>query len=70
MLVNQFKKNKEKIQKFKETGDSRYVYRNESDKACFYYDLVYRGFKDLTKRTTFDKILRDTVFNITENPPK
>ena len=28
-------KNKEKIQKFKETGDSRYIYQNELDKACF-----------------------------------
>ena len=30
-----FTKNKEKIQKFKKTGDSRYIYRNEFDKACF-----------------------------------
>ena len=30
-----FTKNKEGIQKFKETGDSRYIYRNELDKACF-----------------------------------
>ena len=30
-----FTKNKEKIQKFKETGDSKYIYRNELDKACY-----------------------------------
>ena len=30
-----FPKNKERIQKFKETGDSRYNYQNELDKACF-----------------------------------
>ena len=30
-----FTKNKERIQKFKETGDSRYTYQNELDKACF-----------------------------------
>ena len=30
-----FTKNKERIQKFKQTGDSRYIYRNELDKACF-----------------------------------
>ena len=30
-----FTKSKEKIQKFKETGDSRYIYQNELDKACF-----------------------------------
>ena len=30
-----FTKNKERIQKFKQTGDSRYIYRNELDKAFF-----------------------------------
>ena len=30
-----FTKNKERIQKVKETGDSRYIYQNELDKACF-----------------------------------
>ena len=30
-----FTKNKDKIQKFQETGDSRYIYQNELDKACF-----------------------------------
>ena len=35
-----FTKNKERIQKFKETGDSRYIYQNELDKACFQHDLA------------------------------
>ena len=30
-----FTKNKERIKKFKETGDTSYVYKNELDKACF-----------------------------------
>ena len=30
-----FTKNKERIQKFKETGDTSYIYKNELDKACF-----------------------------------
>ena len=55
----QFKKSKERIQKFKETGDSRYIYQNELDKACFQHDMVYGDFKDLTRRTASDKILRD-----------
>ena len=59
-----FTKNKERIQKFKETGDSRYIYQNELDKACFQHDIAYRDFKDLTRRTTSDKILRDKAFNI------
>ena len=29
-----FTKNKERIQKFKETGDTSYIYKNELDKAC------------------------------------
>ena len=30
-----FTKNKERLQKFKETGDSRYIYQNKLDKAFF-----------------------------------
>ena len=30
-----FTKNKEKIKKFKETGDTRYIYQKELDKASF-----------------------------------
>ena len=52
-----FTKNKERIQKFTQTGDSRYIYRNELDKACFQHDMAYGDFKDLTKRTAADKIL-------------
>ena len=51
-----FPKNKEGIQKFKETGDSRYVYKNELDKACFQHGMVYGDFKDLAKGTASDKI--------------
>ena len=34
-----FTKNKEGIQKFKKAVDSRYIYQNELDKACFQYDM-------------------------------
>ena len=34
-----FTKNKERIQKYKETGDTDYIYKNELDKACFQYGL-------------------------------
>ena len=62
-----FTKNKERIQIFKETGDTSYVYKNELDKTCFQHDMAYGDFKDLSKRTTSDKVLRDKEFNITEN---
>ena len=59
-----FTKNKERIQKFKETGDTSYIYKNELDKACFQHDMAYRDFKDLAKRTAADKALRDKAFKI------
>ena len=43
--------NKKRIQKIKETEDSRYIYRNELDKACFRHDMAYGDFKDLARRT-------------------
>ena len=61
-------KNKERIQKFNETGYSRYIYENELDKACFQYDMAYGGFKNFKKRTAADKVLRDKAFNIAKNP--
>ena len=63
-----FTKNKERIQKFKETGDSKYTYKNELDKACFQHDMGYGDFKDLARRTAADKVLRDKAFNIAKDP--
>ena len=63
-----FAKNKEQIQKFKETGDTSYIYRNELDKVCFQHDMAYRDFKALKRRTASNKILRDKAFNIAKNP--
>ena len=50
------------------TGDSRYIYRNELDKACFQHDLTYGDFKALARKTASDKVLRDKAFNIAKNP--
>ena len=62
-----FTKHKQRIQKFKETGDTNYIYKNELDKACFAHDAAYSDSKDLTKRTVADKILRDKAFNIAKD---
>ena len=59
---------KERIQKFKETGDTSFIYKNELGKACFQHDMAYGDFKDLKRRTFSDKVLRDTAFNIAKNP--
>ena len=53
-----FTKNKERIKKIKETGDSRYIYQNQLDKACFQHNKAYGDFKDLNRRTTAYKVLR------------
>ena len=63
-----FTKNKKRIRKFKETGDTNYIYKTELDKACFQYDMAYLDFKVLPKRTTSEKILRDKAFNIAKIP--
>ena len=62
-----FIRNKERIKKRKET-DSRYIYQNELDKACFQHGIAYRHFKDLNRRKAACKILLDKAFNIAKNP--
>ena len=57
-----------RIQTFKETGDSQYIYQNELDKACFQHDMAYGKYKDLTRRRASDTILHDIAFNIAKNP--
>ena len=48
-----FTKNKERIQRLKQNGDSRYIYKNELDKACSEHDMAYGDFK----------VLRDIVLS-------
>ena len=59
-----FTKNKEIIQRFNETGDTSYIFKNELDKACFQHDMAHGDFKDLVKRTAADKVLRNKAFKI------
>ena len=63
-----FTKNKERIQKFKETGDTSYIYKNELDKASFQHNMAYGDFKHLVRRTVSDRILREIAFNLVKNP--
>ena len=57
-----------RIKKFKQTGDTRYIYRNELDKACFQHDSAYADHKDLINRTEADKVLKDKAYDIASNP--
>ena len=63
-----FTRHKERIKEFKRIGDTRHIYRNELDKACFQHDSAYADHKDLINRTEADKVLRDKAYDIASNP--
>ena len=63
-----FTKNKERIEKFMQIGNTDFIYKNELDKACFQHDMAYGKSKDLIKRTQSDKVLKDKAFKIASNP--
>ena len=62
-----FTKNKERIQKFQRTGDTKYNYKNELDKACFQHHMAYGGSEGLAKIAASNNVLRDKAFNIAKN---
>ena len=63
-----FTKHRERIQKFRETGNFTYVYKNELDKSCFAHDGAYSDSKDLAKRTVSDEILKDKTYKTARYP--
>ena len=40
--MDHLQKRKKRIQRFKETGDSHYIYQNELDRACFQHDMALK----------------------------
>ena len=54
-------KHRERIKKFRETGNLKHLYRNELVKACITHDAAYCYSKDLAKRTVSDKILKELM---------
>ena len=66
--IGPFTKNKERIEKFMQAGNTDYIYKNDLDKACFQHDTAYGKYKDLAKRTQSDKVLTDKAFEIASNP--
>ena len=36
-----FTKHRERINEFMNTGDTRFIYKNDLDKACFQHDSAY-----------------------------
>ena len=63
-----FTRSKERIEKFMQTGNTDFIYRNKLDKACFQHDAPYDKSKYLTKRSQADKFLRDKAFKIKSYP--
>ena len=61
-------KRRKRIQKVRETGNLKHLYRNELDKSCFAHDVAYSDSKDLAKRTISDKTLKDRAYEIARNP--
>ena len=59
-----FTKNKENIEKFMQTGNTNFIYKNELDKTCFQHDMAYGKSKDLAKGTQLDKVFREKVTKI------
>ena len=51
-----------------QTGDARYIYWNDLDKAGFQHDMAYGSYNDSVVRTESDKVLRDEGFKIASNP--
>ena len=62
-----FTKHRERIQKFRETGNLKHSCRNEFDKACFAHDSAYSDCEDLAKRTISEKFLKDRAYKIAKN---
>ena len=63
-----FTRHKEIIKKFKRTGDTRLLYRNELDKACFKHDAAYAKYKDVENGLISDQKLRNSAYDIASNP--
>ena len=63
-----FTGHKERIKEFKRTGDTRLLYRNELDKACFKHHAAYAKYKDVENRLISDQKLRNSAYDIASNP--
>ena len=62
-----FTKHRERIQKYREVGDLKHIYKTQLDKACCDHGAVYSDSKDLAKITISKKILKDKAYKIVIN---
>ena len=57
-----FNKHRQRIQKFREAGNLKLLYRNKLNKICFAHDRTYSDSKNLPRRTISQKILKDGAY--------
>ena len=57
-------KHKARLEKYLQTGDTNYIFKNELDKACFYHDAAYSKYTDVANRQIADKKLMDECVRI------
>ena len=55
---------KKRIQKFMETGNTNYIYKNDLHKACSQHNMAHDKYKDLTTGTELDKVLKNSVLKL------
>ena len=67
MLLDLLLKTKNKYKKFKETGDSKYIYNNRLDKVHHRHEMAYLDFKDIPRKTVSDEVLNDKAIIIAKN---
>ena len=63
-----FTKHAERIERFEQTGNTSYIFKNKLDKACFKHDSAYASYKDLLNRTRADKVLKNKAYEIASDP--
>ena len=63
-----FAKHHERIEKVRETGDLKHVYRNEPEKADFAPNSAYSDSKDLAKISISERILKNRAYEIAIHP--
>ena len=63
-----FTRHKERIKEIKRTDDTRLLYRNKLDKACFKHDAAYAKYKDVENRLISDQKLRNSAYDIASYP--
>ena len=63
-----FVKHRGRTQKFKETGNLNYFYKNELNKPCSAHDAWHTISRHLAKSIVLDKILKHRAYEIALNP--